>query len=200
MTNPETPDPDVVEARRIFDLSAQRPLTHREVEILAALVERVVGERNEALSLNNKSMCSYCGHVGPRDADYMIQHYESCETHPMKTLVEIERQRDDYRMRWESAEASAKRNGEERDAAEHKLAALAHGWSIAGSPADFTSDGIILIVKERNAALRAKERAEERLEQAHAQNCVCCSENPTHHSEMACVTDPRCAALRGSKS
>ena len=47
MTNPEPLDPDVVEARRIFDLSAQRPLTHREVEILAALVERVAGERED---------------------------------------------------------------------------------------------------------------------------------------------------------
>jgi len=74
----ETPDPHVVEAERLLDIG-RRNLARlcgesvdgdvigesnvaNALSGLVALVELVVGERNEALANNNKSMCSYCGH------------------------------------------------------------------------------------------------------------------------------------------
>src|SRR3990167_7816653 len=69
------------------------------------------------------SMASHC-----RDAAHDYRPAERAALDAADALAAlVERvvgERDDYRMRWESAEVSAKRNGEERDVAVRERAVL----------------------------------------------------------------------------
>lgn len=44
-------------------------------------------ERAEAL--NDSAICVFCGHVGPKNAQMMMDHVMSCEKHPLKKLRDL---------------------------------------------------------------------------------------------------------------
>ena len=76
-TGKEVPHPKLkCPERRIEDLESR--LAEREKE-LAKYKESA-----------DKSICTYCGHIGPKTSEAMVEHMATCEKHPtMKMLKEF---------------------------------------------------------------------------------------------------------------
>lgn len=49
---------------------------------------RLLDALEAATANNNRSVCAYCGHVGPKDPLYIVEHMTTCEQHPAKLLME----------------------------------------------------------------------------------------------------------------
>lgn len=56
-------------------------------------------ERDAARILNDQAVCAYCGHVGARDLEAIVEHMNMCEQHPLKTIVAITAERDSLQQR-----------------------------------------------------------------------------------------------------
>lgn len=84
----------------------------------------------------NKSVCTYCGHVGPKDVETMLQHMVVCEKHPTLKLIEkaneLLQDRDRLKAELEKKEMLIRSN-EAAWVRNHALIAKADRWrTLAG--------------------------------------------------------------------
>ena len=76
----------------VWDSKSMTVLGREAVPALLAELEQVEAERDAAHANNLKSICVYCGHLGPQDAEAMMVHAEQCEKHPVKALFAAQKE------------------------------------------------------------------------------------------------------------